>query len=88
MELADWLIALMPTGKMWEIARILRRIYGNVVVLLTALALNLHEVQYNGLDESGVLSKYSTLQQVKEDIKELAQRTAEFAEALRQRLNP
>jgi hypothetical protein len=87
-ELADWLITLMPTGKMWEVARALRRIYGDVVVLLTALALNLHEVQYNGLDESGVLSKYSTLQQVEEDIKELAQRTAEFAETLRQRLNP
>ena len=87
-ELADWLIALMPTGKMWEVARVLRRIYGDVVVLLTALALNLHEVQYNGLDESGVLSKYSTLQQVEEDVKELAQRTAEFAETLRQRLNP
>jgi len=87
-ELADWLIALMPTGKMWEVARALRQTYGDVVVLLTALALNLHEVQYNGLDESGVLSKYSTLQQVEEDIKELAQRTAEFAETLRQRLNP
>jgi len=87
-ELADWLIALMPTGKMWEVARDLRQTYGDVVVLLTALALNLHEVQYNGLDESGVLSKYSTLQQVEEDIKELAQRTAEFAETLRQRLNP
>ena len=87
-ELADWLITLMPTGKMWEVARALRQIYGDVVVLLTALALNLHEVQYNGLDESGVLSKYSTLQQVEEDIKELAQRTAEFAETLRQRLNP
>ena len=87
-KLADWLIALMPTGRMWEVARDLRRIYGDVVVLLTALALNLHEVQYNGLDESGVLSKYSTLQQVKEDIKKLAQRTAEFAETLKQRLNP
>ena len=87
-EVADWLIALMPTGRMWEVARVLRRIYGDVVVLLTALALNLHEVEHNGLDESGVLSKYSTLQQVKEDIKELAQRTAEFAETLRQRLNP
>jgi hypothetical protein len=87
-ELADWLITLMPTGKMWEVARVLRQIYGDVVVLLTALALNLHEVQYNGLDESGVLSKYSTLQQVEEDVKELAQRTAEFAETLRQRLNP
>ena len=43
-ELADWLIALMPTGRMWEVARVLRRIYGDVVVLLTALALNLHEV--------------------------------------------
>jgi hypothetical protein len=87
-ELADWLIALMPTGKMWEVARNLRRIYGDVVVLLTALALNLHEVQHNGLDESGILSKYSTPQQVKEDIKELAQRTAQFAETIRQRLNP
>jgi hypothetical protein len=87
-ELADWLIALMPTGRMWEVARNLRRIYGDVVVLLTALALNLHEVQHNGLDESGILSKYSTLQQVEEDVKELAQRTAEFAQALKQRLNP
>jgi len=87
-ELADWLIALMPTGRMWEVARVLRQTYGDVVVLLTALALNLHEVQYNGLDESGILSKYSTLQQVKEDIKELAQRTTEFAETLKQRLNP
>jgi len=87
-ELADWLIALMPTGRMWEVARVLRRIYGDVVVLLTALALNLHEVQHDGLDESGVLSKYSTLQQVEEDVKELTQRTAEFAEALKQRLNP
>jgi len=87
-ELADWLIALMPTGRMWEVARILRRIYGDVVVLLTALALNLHEVQYNSPDESGVLSKYSTLQQVEEDVKEPAQRTAQFTETLRQRLNP
>ena len=87
-EVADWLIALMPTGKMWEVARVLRQIYGDVVVLLTALALNLHEVQYNGLDESGILSKYSTLQQVKEDIKELTQRATEFAKALKQRLNP
>ncbi len=87
-ELADWLIALMPTGRMWEVARALRQIYSDVIVLLTALALNLHEVQYNGLDESGVLSKYSTLQQVEEDVKELAQRTVEFAETLKQRLNP
>jgi len=85
-ELADRLIALMPTGKMWEIARALRQTYGDGVVLLTALALNLHEVQYNGLDESGVLSKYSTPQQVEEDVKELTQRTAKFAEALKQRL--
>jgi len=87
-ELADWLIALMPTGRMWEAARDLRQSYGDVVVVLIALALNLHEVQHNGLDESGVLSKHSTLQQVEEDIKELAQRTAQFTEALRQRLNP
>ncbi|MFP3348716.1 MAG: PaREP1 family protein, partial [Thermoproteus sp.] len=86
-ELADWLIALMPTGRMWEVARALRQSYGDEVVLLTALALKLHEVQYNGLDESGVLSKYSTPQQIEEDVKELAQRTAEFTEALRQRLS-
>jgi hypothetical protein len=69
------------------VARALRQSYGDEVVLLTALALNLHEVQHNGLDESGVLSKYSTPQQVEEDVRELAQRTAKFAEALRQRLN-
>jgi hypothetical protein len=68
-KLADWLIALMPTGRMWEVARVPRLIHGDVVVLLTALAPNLHEVQHNGLDESGVLSKYPTLQQVKKDIK-------------------
>jgi hypothetical protein len=59
-----------------------------VVVLLTAFALNLHEVQHNGLDESGILSKYSTPQQVEEDIKEPAQHTAQLAETLKQRLNP
>jgi hypothetical protein len=62
----------MPTGRIWEEARHLRLIYGDVVVLLTAL--NPHEVQHNGLDENGVLSKYSTLQQVEEDVKELAKR--------------
>jgi hypothetical protein len=86
-ELADWVIALMPTGRMWEVSRALRETYGNNIVLLTALALNLHEVQYNGLDESGVLSKYSTLQQVEEDVRELAQHTIKFAEALKQRLD-
>jgi hypothetical protein len=78
-----WALFPPPAGD-----RLGQILYGDVVVLLTALAFNLHEVQYNGLDESGVFSKYSTLQQVKEDVKELAQRTAEFAEALKQRLNP
>jgi hypothetical protein len=73
---------------MWEVARNLRQSYGDVVVLLIALALNLHEVHHNGLDESGILSKYSTPQQVEEDVKELAQHTAQFAETLKQRLNP
>jgi len=85
-ELADWIIALMPTGRMWEAARVLRRAYGDEVVLLTALALSLHEVQYNGLDESGVLSKYSSLEQVEEDIREVIERTRRFVEELRRRL--
>ncbi len=86
-ELVDWLIALMPTGRMWEAARALRGVYGDEVVLLTAIALNLHEVQYNGLDESGVLSRYSSLEQVEEDVKELVERTRKFVEEMRKRLS-
>ncbi|MGC9170436.1 MAG: PaREP1 family protein [Thermoproteus sp.] len=85
-ELVDWLIALMPTGRMWEAARALRGVYGDEVVLLTAIALNLHEVQYNG-DESGVLSRYSSLEQVEEDVKELVERTRKFVEEIRRRLS-
>nr|WP_309544020.1 PaREP1 family protein [Pyrobaculum aerophilum] len=85
-ELADWLIALMPTGKMWEIARVLKGVYGDEIALLTAMALNLHEVQYNGLDEGDLLSKYSRVDQVEEDVRELAERVKKFVKGLGERL--
>lgn len=52
------------------------------------MALNLHEFQYNGLDPEGLLSKYLTIEQVEEDVKELAERTKQFAKALREKLPP
>ncbi len=68
-ETVDFIIAIMPTARMKKVAMILGgRKYGNDVVLLTELALDIHEFQYNGLDREGVLSRYLDLDMVKQDI--------------------
>ena len=58
----------MPTTCMKRVAMLLSRRYGNDVVLLTELALDLHEFQYNGLDREGLLSRYLDLDMVRQDI--------------------
>jgi len=67
-EMVDFIIAVMPTTRMKKIAALLRPKYGSDIILLTELALDLHEVQYNGLDKSAVLSRYLDLDMVKQDI--------------------
>ena len=57
----------MPTTRMKKVATLLSRRYGSDVVLLTELALDLHEFQYNGLDSEGLLSRYLDLDMVRQD---------------------
>ncbi|GAB6946362.1 PaREP1 family protein [Vulcanisaeta sp. JCM 16161] len=67
-EAVDFIIAVMPMTRMKKVAALLRSKYGNDVVLLTELALDIHEFQYNGLDREGVLSRYLDLDMVRQDI--------------------
>jgi len=79
---ADMVVALMPTTRMRETASALEEIYGRELVHLTDVALNLHEFQYNGLDAEGVASRYTNLEDVKKDIKYLAEKTVEWVKKL------
>jgi len=82
-EVVDWIIAVMPTGLMLEVARDLSQLAGPELLHYANVALNLHEFQYNGLDKSGVLSRYARLESVAEDVKTLAQYVKETVERLR-----
>jgi hypothetical protein len=81
-EVVDWIVAVMPTGLMLEVARDLSQLAGRELLHYTNVALNLHEFQYNGLDRSGVLSRYVRLESVAEDVKALAQYIKETVERL------
>ena len=70
-EYVDWLIAVVPTGLMLELARDLAAFEGAELVNYANVALNLHEFQYNGLDRSGVLSRYARLGSVEDDVRVL-----------------
>ena len=52
----DWVLAIMPTNMLMEVAG---KLAGRVpsVVELTSTALLIHEYQYNGPDPTGVVSK-------------------------------
>ena len=82
-EAVDWIIAVMPTGLMLEVARDLSQLAGPELLHYANIALNLHEFQYNGLDKSGVLSRYARLESVAEDVKALTQYVRETVERLR-----
>jgi hypothetical protein len=82
-EVVDWIIAVMPTGLMLEVARDLSQLAGRELFHYANVALNLHEFQYNGLDKSGVLSRYARLESVAEDVKTLVQYVREAVERLR-----
>ncbi len=69
-SLSDFIVAFMPTGYMLAVAKALEQLTGKPLVDLTNTAINLHEFQYNGLDETGgVFSRYPTIDLVIDDIK-------------------
>ena len=82
-EAVDWIIAVMPTGLMLEVARDISQFAGQELLHYANVALNLHEFQYNSLDKSGVLSRYTRLESVAEDVKALTQYVRETVERLR-----
>ena len=85
-EKVDFVVAVMPTSQMKKVAKLLSRDFGDVVVLLTELALDLHEFQYNGLDPAGVLSRYTDLRDVEDDVRLLVARGREFVEGVKRGL--
>jgi len=64
----DWLIAIMPSSRLREIASI---IGDKELRLYVEIALNLHEFQYNGLDKDNEVSRYSSEEFVKRDVTEI-----------------
>lgn len=80
---ADMIVALMPTGKLREVAGLLVEVYGWEILYLTSLALDLHDFQHGGLDADGVASRYADLRDVERDIRHLAEKTREWADKLR-----
>ena len=64
-ELADWLIAIVPTSYMEELSLIL----GKEANLVTKLALAVHEYQYNGPDRDLVVSPFRSDEVARENVK-------------------
>jgi hypothetical protein len=67
-ERGEWIIAVMPTSRMREVAAI---VGDKELRLMVELALDLHEFQYNGLDRDAEVSRYANEEMVKRDIEEV-----------------
>jgi len=79
--LHEWIAAVMPTNRMTEVSTMIEeRIRG--VAELTALALQLHEFQYNGPDPEGVRSRIPNEDTAKDLIKILLEKTREIIRSL------
>ncbi|WP_054856145.1 PaREP1 family protein [Vulcanisaeta sp. JCM 16161] len=61
---AYWVIAVMPTNYMLGLSALINE----EIHYLAAIALHLHQYQYNGPDREGILSQYRTDDEAKEDI--------------------
>jgi len=79
--LHEWIAAVMPTNRMTEVSTMIEeRIRG--AAELTALALQLHEFQYNGPDPEGVRSRIPNEDTAKDLIKILLEKTREIIRSL------
>ncbi|MEM1638153.1 MAG: PaREP1 family protein [Pyrobaculum sp.] len=67
---ADWIIAVMPTNKMKEVAQLLG---DRELELAVEKALDLHEFQYNGLDPYGDVARYASREAVEKDIADVVE---------------
>jgi len=85
-ERVDFVVAVMPASQMKKVAKVLSVDFGDVVVLLTELALDLYELWHNGLDPAGVLSRYADIKDVESDVGLLVARGREFVEGVRRGL--
>jgi len=63
----------IPTTKMKELSHLLKEAKHEGITFVTALALDLHDYQYHGLDLDAVLSKYATRESAVADMVELLQ---------------
>jgi len=68
---AEWIVAVMPPSKMSSVAQILDNSLGNDIEAYTDIAIKLHEFQYNGLDRSGEISGYPSIEFMKMDLEKL-----------------
>jgi hypothetical protein len=71
---------------MKELARLLRDVGHEGITFVTALALDLHEYQYQGPDPDMALSKYATRESAAADVVELIQELTKRIEALKGRV--
>lgn len=67
----ELIVALMPTAKMSNVAQVLDRLLGGGIEALTDIAIKLHEYQYNDIDPSGEVGRYSSEEFVKMDLEKL-----------------
>jgi hypothetical protein len=71
---------------MKELSRLLRDVGHEGVTAWTAVALDLHDYQYHGLDPDIVLSKYTMRESAAADVVELLQELTKRIEALKGRI--
>jgi len=76
----------VPTGKMVSLSLMLERAGHEGVMAWTAVALDLHDYQYNGPDPDIALSKFKSTEEAREYVSRLVNEVARRAEALRDRI--
>ncbi|MEM1598697.1 MAG: PaREP1 family protein [Pyrobaculum sp.] len=71
---AHWILSIVPAAMLKRLSQIA----GDEFVVLTALALQLHQFQYNGPDKEGVLSPYRSEEEARRDVELLLRRIGQM----------